>query len=79
MTIANKNIIETYSELFEGLDTFTKLELINRLSRSLKSEKDPVDSAFFASFGAFPEDESAEEIIREIKRSRKFAEKDILF
>ena len=39
MTPANKNIVDTYSGLFEGLDPFTKLELIERLSKSLKKEK----------------------------------------
>lgn len=39
MTAANKNIIDTYAGLFERLDAFTKLELIERLSKSLKKEK----------------------------------------
>lgn len=79
MTVANKNIIDTYSKLFEGLDSFTKLELIERLSKSLKKEKNSKDEAFFKSFGAFPGDKNAEEIINEIKGSRQFREKDIEF
>ncbi len=39
MTAVTKNIIDTYSKLFEGLDSFTKLELIERLSKSLKKER----------------------------------------
>ncbi|MDB4903670.1 MAG: hypothetical protein JWQ63_2951 [Mucilaginibacter sp.] len=79
MTVANKNIIDTYSKLFEGLDSFTKLELIERLSKSLKKEKDTTDKAFFESFGAFPDNKHPEEIIKEIKSARKFIEKDIKF
>jgi hypothetical protein len=79
MTVANKNIVDTYSKLFEGLDSFTKLELIERLSKSLKKEKSLKDKAFEKSFGAFPGDKSAEEIISEIKTSRKFREKDLTF
>ncbi|HEY5326119.1 MAG TPA: hypothetical protein VIJ27_03905 [Mucilaginibacter sp.] len=79
MTVANKNIIDTYSKLFEGLDSFTKLELIERLSKSLKKEKNSKDKVFFESFGAFPGDKPAEEIVNEIKGSRKFREKDIKF
>lgn len=79
MTIANKNIVDTYSRLFEGLDAFTKLELIERLSKSLKKEKNSTEKAFFKSFGAFGSDKSAEEIVTEIKTSRNFREKDFKF
>jgi hypothetical protein len=78
MTAVTKNIIDTYSKLFEGLDSFTKLELIERLSKSLKKEKLSKDKAFFNSFGSFPSDRSTEEITAEIKASRKFREKDII-
>lgn len=77
MTVANKNIVDTYSKLFEGLDSFTKLELIERLSKSLKKEKNSKDKIFFESFGAFPEDKAAEEIIDVIKDSRKYKKKQI--
>ena len=63
MTIANKNIVE----------------LIERLSKSLKKEKNSKEKAFFKSFGAFSSDKSAEEIVTEIKASRKFREKDLKF
>lgn len=79
MTVANKNIVDTYSRLFEGLDSFTKLELIERLSKSLKKEKNSKEKAFFKSFGAFNSDKSAEEIVTEIKASRKFRKKDLKF
>jgi len=79
MTVANKNIVDSYSKLFEGLDTFTKLELIERLSKSLKKEKNSKDKLFYKSFGAFPADKSAEEITEEIRASRKFRQKDLMF
>jgi len=79
MTVATKNIVDTYSKLFEGLDSFTKLELIERLSKSLKKENNSKEKAFFKSFGSFPDDKSAEEITKEIKASRKFREKDLTF
>ena len=47
MTIANKNIVE----------------LIERLSKSLKKEKNSKEKAFFKSFGAFSSDKSAEDIV----------------
>ena len=33
MTFADRHIVETYSSLFEGLNSVSKLELIERLSR----------------------------------------------
>jgi hypothetical protein len=77
MTVVTKNIIDTYAKLFEGLDSFTKLELIERLSKSLKKEKASKEKAFFNAFDSFPADKSAEEIIAEIKASRNFREKDL--
>jgi hypothetical protein len=79
MTVANKNIVDTYTGLFEGLDAFTKLELIERLSKSLKKEKNSRENAFFKSYGAFGSDKPAEEIVEEINASRKFREKDLKF
>ncbi|PWK80098.1 hypothetical protein LX99_00562 [Mucilaginibacter oryzae] len=79
MTAANKNIVDTYARLFEGLDTLTKLELIERLSKSLKKEKDLKESAFYKSFGAFETEKSAEDLVNEIKASRKFLEKELKF
>jgi hypothetical protein len=79
MTVANKNIIETYYKLIEGLDATTKLELVKGLSKSLEKTKDSRDTDFFMAFGSFPDDKSAEEMIDEIKYSRRFREKDIEF
>ena len=79
MTVANKNIIETYAKLFEGLEPSTKEKLIARLSKPVKKTKVSKEEAFYKSFGAFPADTSAEEIIKEIKAARKFNEKDLLF
>jgi hypothetical protein len=39
MTHAEKNIIETYSNLLENLSSIGKLELLERLKKSLKREK----------------------------------------
>ena len=39
MTFTDKHIVETYSNLFEGLSSQSKLELIENLSKSLKVEK----------------------------------------
>ncbi len=53
MSYTNRNIIESYSMLFEGLSSLTKIELIERLTKSLKKEKTTKKDTFFESFGAF--------------------------
>ncbi|CAN5420631.1 hypothetical protein BH20BAC1_BH20BAC1_01210 [soil metagenome] len=79
MTYTDKYIVETYSLLFEGLSSESKAELIESLSKSLKSEKKNKEINFYKSFGAFASEKSAEEIIAEVKSSRKFRRKEIKF
>ncbi len=79
MSYAEKHIVQTYSNLFEGLSSLSKLELIEYLSKSLKSKQNVKEKNFFSSFGTFSSDKSAEDIIEEIKSSRKFIHKDIQF
>lgn len=79
MTTIDKNIIETYSGLFEGLSPLNKIELIEKLVKSLKLDNKSKEKEFFKSFGAFASDKSAEEIVSEIKESRKFRNKEVKF
>lgn len=79
MTYLDKQIVETYSELFEGLSASTKTELIESLSKSLTDRKEEKEKLFFKSFGAFSDEKSAKEIISEIKSSREFRKKEINF
>jgi len=79
MTYIDKHIVESYVGLFEGLSSMNKIELIESLSKSLKMETKSKENAFYKSFGAFATEKSAEEIIRDIKSSRKFRKKEIQF
>jgi hypothetical protein len=72
MTLAERHIIDTYSKLFEGLNPLTKTLLIEKLTKSLKKEEKSKEKDFYKSFGAFESDKSAEEMIKEIRESRKF-------
>ena len=38
MSYTDRHIVETYSILFEGLSSLSKIELIEKLSKSLKKE-----------------------------------------
>ncbi|MBV6640755.1 MAG: hypothetical protein KI791_08555 [Cyclobacteriaceae bacterium] len=77
MTFTDKHIVKTYSKLFKGLNEDSKVELIENLSKSLKSKKERKEAGFYESFGSFESEKTANEIIAEIKSSRKFREKDI--
>ncbi len=39
MTHAERHIVETYSELFESLSSVSKLELLERLAKSIKERQ----------------------------------------
>ncbi len=79
MTFTERHIVETYAGLFEGLSSTSKIKLIESLSKSLKTENTTQENSFYKSFGAFASNKSAEEIIEEIKSSRKFRKKEIKF
>lgn len=79
MSYTERLIVETYSDLFEGLSSLSKIELIESLSKSLKTEKATTDKKFYKSFGAFSSTKSADEIIRDIKKSRTFKNREVKF
>ncbi len=76
MTYTEKHIVETYSGMLEGLNATSKLELIEALSKSVKGAGKSNENNFYKSFGAFASEKPAEEIIREIRVTRKFRKKD---
>jgi len=77
MTFADRNIIDIYTNMLEGLSPVSKLELIENLSKSIRKEKTSKEAAFYKSFGGFISEKSAEETIKEIKSSRKFRKREI--
>lgn len=79
MTFTDKNIIESYFGLFESLNVTSKLELIGKLTMSIKSKPKNKESDFYNSFGAFSDEKTSDEINAEIKESRIFREKDLKF
>ena len=79
MTYTDRHIVEAYAGLLEGLNPASKKELIDSLSRSLTIDKKAKVKKFYKSFGAFASDKDAEEIIADIRASRKFRKKEIKF
>jgi hypothetical protein len=79
MTYTDKHIVEVYSAILGGLSSEGKAELIEILSKSLTTKKKNKENKFYKSFGAFASEKSAEEIVAEIRLSRKFRKKEIKF
>ena len=69
-TEINDIIVDGYVGLLDNLSTNNKLDLISKLSASVKSDLTDKKSSFKKAFGAFDSNKSAEEILQEIRSSR---------
>ena len=65
-------IIDGYLRLLDNLSPGNKLDLISRLTSSVKSDITNKKSSFKNAFGAFESEKSADEIISQIRSSRTF-------
>ncbi|HEX8278522.1 MAG TPA: hypothetical protein VF540_07495 [Segetibacter sp.] len=68
----NTMIIEGYLQMLDNLSPSNKLDLISKLSASVKSDIKNKKPTFKRAFGAFQSEKSADEIINEIRSSRTF-------
>lgn len=71
----NTSIIDGYLRLLDNLSPVSKLDLISRLSLSVKSDMKEKQNSFKEAFGAFDSKMSAEEMIDDIRDSRNFKRK----
>ena len=69
------NLIDSYLGLLNNLSPDSKLELISRLSDSLKGSKKPTDKSISDLYRAFISKKAADEIITELKDNRNFNRK----
>jgi hypothetical protein len=69
-TEINDIIVDGYVGLLDNLSTNNKLDLISKLSASVKSDLTDKKSSFKKAFGAFDSKKSAEEILQEIRSNR---------
>lgn len=65
-------LIEGYADFLENLSTSDKLDLISKLTASVRTDLTNKKSLFKEAFGAFDSEQSAEKIIDEIRNSRVF-------
>jgi hypothetical protein len=65
------DIAENFFGMIKNLSADVKLELISKISNSLKgTKKEQTDDSWKELFGAWQSEESAEELIEELKASR---------
>lgn len=65
-------LIDGYLQMLDNLSASNKLDLISKLTASVKSDITNRTSSFKEAFGAFESEKSADEIINEIRNSRTF-------
>jgi len=71
-TDINTQLVNSYFGLLKHLSTSNKLDLITKLTQSVKAETDKDKSRFFKAYGAWDQVESADEMIACIRDSRTF-------
>ncbi len=73
----NTTLIDRYFTLLKSLSPDNKLELIAKLSKSMKTTKKSKDISWKSLFGALEIDQSAEDFVADLKKDRKFSRKTI--
>lgn len=68
----NTTIIDGYLQMLDNLSPSNKLDLISKLTDSIKLDITNKKLSFKEAFGAFESEKSADEIINEIRSSRVF-------
>ncbi|NTW32674.1 MAG: hypothetical protein HGB12_08630 [Bacteroidetes bacterium] len=68
----NTTLIEGYLRLLYNLSPSDKLELISKLTLSVKTDFANKKNSFYKAFGAWESKQTADEIINDIPNSRTF-------
>ena len=68
----NTKLIDSYISLLKNMSTQNKLDLISKLTNTVKKDIEQEKTDFYNAFGGWDEHESAEELIETIKESRTF-------
>jgi hypothetical protein len=66
----NTTLIDGYLRMLENLSPSNKLDLISKLTQSVKTDITDRKKTFYEAFGAWDSKKTAEEIIEEIRASR---------
>ena len=68
----NTKLIDSYISLLKNMSAQNKLDLISKLTNTVKADIKKEKTNFYKAFGSWDEKESAEELIETIKGSRTF-------
>ncbi len=68
----NTTLIDGYLKLLDNLSPSNKLDLISKLTLSVKSDITDRKKNFYKAFGAWESKQTADQIIKEIRDSRSF-------
>lgn len=74
-TDINTTLVDGYLKLLQNLSPSSKLDLISKLTLTLKVDITKRKRNFFKAFGAWHSQQSAEYIANEIRKSRTFSRK----
>lgn len=68
----NTTLIEGYLRLLDNLSPSNKLDLISKLTASVKTDITDRKKHFYKAYGAWESKQSADQIINDIRNSRNF-------
>ena len=69
----NTKLVDSYYTLLKNLSANNKLELIARLSKSMRTTKKTKDNSWKSLFGSFVLDQPVEEFVEGLKKDRTFS------
>ena len=76
--LTNVSNYESYYSLLKNLPITDKLDLINKISISIKEDLSKTENKFFNCFGKLNTKKSADELIDDIYNSRNFTDRNII-
>lgn len=68
----NTTLIDGYLQMLDNLSPSNKLDLISKLTLSVKTDITKKKRAFYKAFGAWESNQTADQIIGDIRDSRTF-------
>lgn len=71
----NTTLVEGYLQLLDNLSPSNKLDLISKLTKSVKTDITDRKKYFYKAFGAWESKQTASHIITEIRNERTFNRK----
>ena len=70
------NVVDNYFLLLKNLSPDNKLELISKLSNSLKNKELTDDTSWKSLFGALKFDKNTDDFIEDLRKDRNFTNKE---